>query len=77
MEGRKPQTRLQVRMAEEETRAWLVEVENQMTQMVAMMVEMKTFILTSRGQYLTTSDARTSNAIETPIEEPARNNEPI
>ena len=41
MEGKRPQTRLQIKMAKEETRTRLAKVENQRTQMVAMMIEMR------------------------------------
>ena len=77
MESKRPRTRLQVKMAEEETRTPLTEVENQMVQMVTMMAEMKAFILASRGSYPTTPNVGTSNANETSIEDPVRNKEPI
>ena len=64
-------------MAKEETHTRLVEVENQMTQMVAMMAEMKTFIVASRGSYPTIPNTGTSNATNTSIEEIVRIKEPI
>ena len=76
-EGKRPRTWLQIRMAEKETRARLVEVENQMTQMVAMMANMKAFILTYWWCYSTIPYVGTSNATETPIEDSVKNKEPV
>ena len=42
-----------------------------------MMAKMKTFVLTSHGQYLATLNVETSNATETPIEDSVRNKETI
>ena len=69
MEGKRPRIGLKIKMVEEEICARLAEVENQMTQMVAMMAEMKAFILASQGSYPTTPNVGTSNATETPIED--------
>ena len=77
MEGRRPRTRLQIKMAEEETRTRLAEVENQLTQMAAMMVEMKTFIIAAKGSHPTIANPRTANAAEIPIEDTMRSKEPI
>ncbi|XP_030456594.1 uncharacterized protein LOC115677553 [Syzygium oleosum] len=70
-------TRLQVRLAEEETRNRLAEVENQMNQMAAMMAEMKALIITARGSYPTIPNIGAPNAGETSHEEQNRNKEPI
>ena len=51
MEGRRPRTCLQIKMAEEETRTRLAEVENQLTQMAAMMAKIKVFIIATKGSY--------------------------
>ena len=55
-ESKRSQTRLQIKMAREETRTRLVEVENEMTQMAAMMAEMKAFIIAAKGFYPTISN---------------------
>ena len=45
--------------------------------MVALMAEMKAFILIFHGQYPTTLNVGTSNATETSIKDPIRNKEPV
>ena len=77
MEGKRPRTCLQIKMAEEETHTRITEVENQMAQMVMMMAEMKAFILTSRGSYPTTQNVGVSNVTEILIKNPIRIKEPV
>ena len=45
-------------MAEEENRTRLAKVENQLTQMAAMIAEKRTFIIAAKGSYLIVSNSK-------------------
>lgn len=64
-------------MTKEETRNRLADVENQMTQMAAMIIEMNAFIIAARGSYPTAPNTITPNAGETSRDNQNQNKEPV